>query len=365
MTMPIGWPLSAAAGLTLALGLALAACQDDASVLPPVRPVLFVDTVVKTSEMIGPFAGSIEPRYTASVGFRIFGRLVARDVNIGDLVKKGSRVAAVDPAVQEIAVRSAEAAVASALAQLTNATATEARQGTLLERNVTPAAQFEIAQKNRATAAASLAQAKANLTKARDELAYTQLYADVDGVVTGRNAEVGQVVTAGQPVLTIARPDVKEAVFDVPDALATALPTDAVFNVVLELEPSVGTSGRVREIAPEADQATRTRRVRLSLDRPPDTFRLGTTITVTRTTPVAPRIDLPATAVLDEGDRTFVWVVDQASRKVDRREVTIAIRADRSIGVTGGLSPGERIVIAGAHSLKAGQVVKILDEASR
>jgi RND family efflux transporter MFP subunit len=361
MTGPIGAPLRAAAGLALALS----ACQDNASVLPTARPVLFVDAAVRTSETIGPFAGSIEPRYTASVGFRIFGRLVARDVSVGDLVKKGSRLAALDPAVQEIAVRSVEAAVANAQAQLTNAIATEGRQRNLLERNVTTAAQFEIAQKNRETAAATLTQAKANLTKAQDELAYTQLYADVDGVVTARNAEVGQVVTAGQPVLTIARPDVKEAVFDVPDALATALSADAVLNVVLELAPSVGTSGRVREIAPEADQATRTRRVRLSLDRPPDAFRLGTTITVTRTIPVAPRIDLPATAMLEEGGRTFVWVVDPATRKVDRREVTIAVRSDRSIGVTGGLSAGERVVIAGAHSLEAGQAVKLLDEASR
>lgn len=363
MTKPTGSPLPAAAGLALAL--ALAACHDDASVLPTVRPVLFVDVAVRTSETVGPFAGSIEPRYTTPVGFRVFGRLVARDVNVGDLVKKGSRLAALDPAVQEIVVRTAKAAVADAQAQLTNATATENRQSYLIERQVTTAAQFEIAQKNRETAAAALVQAKANLTKAQDELAYTQLYADIDGVVTGRNAEVGQVVAAGQPVLTIARPDVKEAVFDVPDALANALPADAVFNVVLELEPTVGTSGRVREVAPEADQATRTRRVRLTLDRPPDAFRLGTTITATRTTSVAPRIDLPATAIVDEGDKTFVWVVDPATSKADRREVAIAVRMDSSIGVTGGLSAGERVVIAGIHSLKAGQAVKILGEASR
>jgi len=315
--------------------------------------------------MIGPFAGAIEPRYTASMGFRVFGRLIARDVNVGDLVQKGARLASLDPAVQDIAVRTAEAAVANAQAQLTNAAATEARQRSLLERNVTTAALFEIAEKNRQTVAAALTQAKANLTKAQDDLGYTQLYADTDGVVTARNAEVGQVVTAGQAVLTIARPDVKEAVFDVPDALATALPPDALFDVVLELEPSVGTTGRIREVAPQADQATGTRRVRLSLDHPPDAFRLGTTITVTRSTPTARRIDLPVTALLEQNGRTLVWIVDPAASTVEPREVTISGRTDRAVQVTGGLAVGERVVIAGVHSLTPGQAVKLLQEGGR
>jgi membrane fusion protein, multidrug efflux system len=349
----------------LAALLLLPGCKEETAVAPPVRPVLWTQATVRTSETVGPFAGTIEARYSAAVGFRVFGRLVARDVNIGDLVKAGTRLAALDPAVQTVAVRSAEASVANAQAQVANATAAETRQRELLERNVATQAQFELAQKNRETATAGLVQAKANLTKALDDLAYTQLHSDIDGVVIARDAEIGQVVNAGQPVVTIARPEVKEAVFDLPDPIATALTPDAIFNVMPQLDPVAATTGRVREIAPMADPATRTRRVRLTLADPPESFRLGTTITVALTRTISPRIELPATAVLAREGKSLVWIVDPATSTVAPREVRITGGDQGMVAVTEGLVPGERVVTAGVHSLSPGQAVKILAEARR
>ncbi len=363
MTKPRTIALLAASGLAVALAASRAASPDQPP--PMIRPVLSVIATAHTSDTIGPFVGTVEPRYSAAVAFKVFGRLVARDADVGDLVRKGARLASLDPAVQVIAVRTAEAAVANAEAQLANATATEARQRVLLERKVTSPAQFELDQKNRETAAANLVQAKANLTKAQEDLADTQMYADFDGVVIARNAEVGQVLSAGQTVVTVARPDVKEAVFDVPDALATALEANASFDVVLQLDPTVTATGRVREIAPEADPTTRTRRVRLALDHPPDAFRLGTTITVSRAIAVAPRIDLPATALLERSGKSFVWIVDKRTKAVELREVTLSSRKETTMTVTQGLAAGDRVVIAGVHSLLPGQVVRVPDEATR
>jgi membrane fusion protein, multidrug efflux system len=334
-------------------------------IAPSVRPVLSVVATPRMTDTLGPFAGTIEPRYSAAVGFKIFGRLAARDVNVGEVVKKGARLAALDRAPQIIAVRSAEAAVASAEARLANASATVQRHRVLLEKHVTAPAQFDVDQENLATAVATLSQAKANLTKAGQDLADTQLYADFNGVVTSRSAEIGQVLAAGQTVLTIARPDVKEAVFDIPDAMADALPPDARFDVALQLDPAVRTVGRVRVIEPEADPATRTRRVRLTLDDPPDAFRLGTTIAVSITTAVSPRIDLPLTALVEQGGKTFVWVTDPTSKAVALRAVTLAARTDTTVVITEGLAAGDRVVTAGVHSLATGQVVKVLEEAVR
>jgi RND family efflux transporter MFP subunit len=364
LTLPlVGRVKKRTALLLIALTPLVAACQDQQA--PPiVRPVLSVVARDQTTETIGPFAGSIEPRYTVPLGFQVFGRLVARDVKVGDVVKKGARLAALDPAVQTVSVRSAQASLVSAEAQLATALAAEERQRTLLDQRVVAPAQFEVVQRNRETAAANVTQAKDRLAKADAELGYTQLYATVDGVITSRSADVGQVVTAGQTIVTIARPEVREAVIDVPDAIASALPPGATFTVTWELDPSFSTTGRVREVAPEADPTTRTRRLRLTLENPPDVFLLGTTVLVSRTVDIPPRINLPITALLERDGKTLVWVVDPRSKTVALREIKVASRDGNAIVVASGVAAGDRVVIAGVHSLAAGQSVIIPEAGS-
>ena len=347
--------------IAAALALGLAACRDDAAEAPPpVRPVLSVVAVVRTTDTLGPFAGTIEPRYKADLGFRIFGRMVARFVDVGSIVRKGQELAALDPAVQALAVRSAEATVANAEAQFVNAEAEETRQRDLALRNITPQAQFELMQRNRETTEANLTRARASLRKAQDLLSFTRLAADFDGIVTARYAEPGQVVNAGQKVVTLARPEIREAVIAVPDDLADALTHPNDFTMTVDLDHIVlMKAAAVRSVDPTADPTTRTRAIFLTLDDPPAAFRLGITIAVTLTRPVSPRIDLPATAILDKDGKSFVWVVDPAKSTVALREVTVIARSKDTIAVTAGVSAGERVVIAGVHSLTAGQVVRV------
>src|SRR5580704_5779204 len=277
------------AWIALALLLSLAACRDDEQeAAPPVRPVLSVVAVVRTTDTLGPFAGTIEPRYKSDLGFRIFGRMVARFVDVG-------------------------AVVTNAQAQFVNAQAEEGRQRDLAQRNIAPPAQFELIQRNRETAEANLTRARASLRKARDLLSFTQLKADFDGVVTGRYAEPGQVVNAGQKIVTVARPEIREAVIAVPNELADVLSRPNDFTMTVALDPTVSMkAASVRAVDPTADPTTRTRSVFLTLDDPPAAFRLGITIAVTLTRPVSPRIDLPATALLDKDGKSFIWLVDPA-----------------------------------------------------
>ena len=276
--------------------------------------------------------------------------------------RKAPLLAALDPISLELAVRSALAAVANAQAQLVNASANETRQRTLFEQNNTAQAQLDSARMGMETAEAAVTQAQASLNKAQEQLGYAQLRADFDGVVTAVDAEVGQVVSPGQKVVTLARPDVREAVVDVPDELATSLADSARFEVASELNPSAKASGSVREIAPQADAATRTRRLRLTLDNAPETFRLGAVVRATLESGATPHIELPASAVLDADGKTSVWIVDPAANTVSAPpDCDCCQPSGGSVEVAEGLAPGSRVVTAGVHSLTSGQLVRVLD----
>ena len=159
--------------------------------------------------------------------------------------------------------------------------ATEARKRTLITTDATTKATLENAEQERAAAHASVIRAQDDLIKANEQLGYTQLKSGFAGVVTAVGAEVGQVVSPGQSVVTVARPDIREAVVDIGPDFPVPLRTGLRFTVSLQLDPTIHVDGQVREIAPQADFATRTRRVRITLNNPPENFRLGTTVMAT------------------------------------------------------------------------------------
>lgn len=350
--------------LTLLLQTGCSESQD-APAVPP-RPVL--STVVSADT--GPsltLVGTIEPRYRTDLSFRVFGRVITRDVDVGDLVRKGQRVAAVDPTALELAVRSQRAALSNAQAQLVNASATETRQQTLRDRDVSAPATFEAAEQTRIAAEAEVVRAQSSLTKAQEQLGYAQLVSDFDGVVTAVSAEVGQVVSAGATVVTVAQPDVREAVIDIPESVNGDVQPGTVFDVALQLDERIRATGSVREIAPEADSVTRSRRVRITLDKAPDTFRLGTTVTATIKGEAVSSdvVRLPLSALLERDGRSLVFVIDEATGTVSERQVTVLARSERSITVSADLSPGTRVVTAGVNSLSPGQKVRIENGAAR
>ncbi|MGU3655764.1 MULTISPECIES: efflux RND transporter periplasmic adaptor subunit [unclassified Methylobacterium] len=360
----------------LALSLvaaALAACNGhgeeggEAAAAAPIRPVLTQVVVPSDTVMFGPFAGTIEPRYQAQLGFQIPGRMVARDVTIGDLVTRGQRLAALDTIVTRFDLTRAEADLADAKAQAENAEAAEARTRRLMSGNSVAQATLDQAVAKRETARARVDQALSSLQKARDQMGYTELKAEFDGVVTQRLAEVGQVLTAGQGVVTVARPDVREAVVDIPEVYVGALPADGVFTVALQSAPELTARGRVREIAPLAESGTRSKRIRISLDQPGPAFRLGATINVSLMRNVSPTVLLPASALLEDGGRRSVWVVSADGKSVSLRDVTVAAARDNAedgrIAVVDGLKAGERVVVAGVHVLKEGQAVRLANGA--
>jgi membrane fusion protein, multidrug efflux system len=344
----------------IALCLLASGCsqQDEKQTSQPPRPVLSILVEPPTTKIFGPFTGTIQPRYETTKGFQIAGRIVTRNANAGDLVKAGQVLASLDPRLPQFSFHSAQAEVANARATLTNAQATEERKRKLLAEGTggTTQAQVDDALANRQTAQAALDQALASLKKAKEQVGYTELRAEYDGVISSWDAEVGQVVSAGQAVVTVARPDVREAVFDVPVELTGQILQNASFTVSLLMDNAVSASGRIREITPLADASTRTQRVRLSLEHTPRAFRLGTTVTVTQSHKTEPVINIPAAAILRDGGREQVWIVTQ-SGTVELRDILTRQNGD-VVEVLKGLSGGDRVVTAGIHSLTAGQRVR-------
>jgi len=348
----------------LSIGVLLAACSKSEPPPEPVRPVLSIKVQALNEETLGRFAGSIQARYESNTGFRVGGRIASRNVDVGAEVDKGTLLATLDPSDQQNQLRSAQGDLAKVQAQLINAQANARRQQALFDRGVGAQAQLDIATTDLKTTQASLDQARAAVNQSQDQLGYTELRADHKAVVTAWNAEAGQVVTAGQQVVTLAQPDIKEAVIDLPDTLVDQIPSDVVFLVAAQLDPSIHTTAIIREIEPQAQSATRTRRARLTLSETPTGFRLGTAISVTLSSAIKPRIELPATALQEVDGKTRIWVIDTQSKTVSPRDVSVTNRTDSTVVLAGGVKSGEQVVSAGVNSLKPGQAVK-LDEDSQ
>ncbi len=345
-------------------GLMLAACSEDKQdeAAPP-RPVLSVVVKEMPAHPLS-FAGTVSPRFEAQLGFRALGRLTSRTVSVGDIVKQGDVIATIDPTSLELAVRSAQSDLSNAQAQLRNAQSTQQRQLQLAETRSGTRAALEEAEQGLKTAVASVARAEANLNKANEQLGYAQLTAEFDGVVTATSAELGQVVTVGQVIVTIAKPDERDAVIDVPQSVAEQLKPGMPFQVALQLDPKVRVPGTVREIAPQADAATRTRRTKIALSNPGEAFRLGAVVTASASAADQPTLMLPATAIRSRDNQTAVWIVDEAAAKVTLRPVVLdgEPNAYGYVTIKQGVSPGDRVVVAGVNTLEDGQSIRVDQE---
>ena len=343
-----------------ATGILLGGCNAEKhDAVEPARPVVSVVATAHNPEQ-ERFAGLVDAQTKIGLSFLTLGRMVSRSVDVGDLVQPGQRVAALDPVALEQAVRIAQSGLASAQAVLATASSTQGRSQSLHQSGVTTQAALDAADEAVQAARSSVLQAQAELTKAKEQLSYASLSSTISGVVTSVSAEVGQVVLAGQAIMTVAQPEMRDAVVDVPEAIGKALTVGTPFVVALELDKAITTPGRVREITPFANPTTRTHRIKIALADAPTSFRLGSSVIATLPAAnAAPAIVLPVSALLERDGKTSVWVVDAATGTVAPREIVVAERRAADFTVKSGVKPGERIVAAGVHSLASGQRITL------
>ena len=255
--------------------------------------------------------GEVRPRYESELSFRVAGKVLARLVDVGATVKRGDIIARLDTQDYENRLRSAEAEVAAAEAALVEAQADEGRKAKLVKDGWTTRATYDSVVQNLRSAEARLTSAKANLDLSRDQLRYTELKAEFDGVITAVGAEAGQNVAAGQLVVKLARPGEMDGVFNIAETLFAHGAEDKPAVVVWPLSnPELKIEGEVREISPVADAATRTYTVKVTLKDPPPQLRLGMSL-AGRVKSTSDRVvKLPLSALFDQAGLPAVWVVD-------------------------------------------------------
>lgn len=340
--------------------------QEEIHGTAEIRPVKTISVAFKEADEVRGAVGEIRPRNETDLSFRVSGKVIERLVDVGSPVRKGELLARLDDQDYQNRLRSAEADVAAAQAALDEASAAENRMRILLDKGYTTRSNYDGVLKNLRSAKAKLVSAKAAENLARDQLAYTELRADFDGVATATGVESGQIVNVGQMVVRVADPALIDAVFSIAEMAFAGIPAEALNEVDVALlgHPDIVATGRVREIAPVADAATRTFQVKVTLADVPRQMRFGSS--VMGRPQVAPEIMavLPGSALFESGGRPAVWVVDTSSQ-VELKPIVVASYAADRVMVREGLEEGEIVVTAGVNRLRERQKVRLIDQETR
>lgn len=308
--------------------------------------------------------GEVRARVQANLSFRVSGRIIERNVEVGDYVAPDQVLARIEPTEQRADVVAAEASLQSAEARLRQTTAAFERQKVLIEDGFTTQRDYDQAEEAKRTAEGSLEAAKAQLGSARDALSFTELRAGASGVITARNAEVGQVAQAAQTMFSLAENGARDAIFHVYEAAFLQKVASNTVALSLVADPNVSTTGVVREVSPSADTSSGTVRVKVSIPDPPAEFTLGSVVSGCAT--LAPRevVVLPASALTNLMGRPAVWVVDGKTRQVALKPVSVAAYESQTIVIDAGLEPGDEVVTAGGKMLRPNQTVAIIADSA-
>lgn len=343
----------------------LLGCDKPAPKTEEVRPVRAIQLAAGGGAERVSFPGDVRPRYESRLGFQVGGKIVERRVDIGAQVADGQVLMRLDPQDLRLAEAGARASLRAAETERDLAQADYKRHQDLRARNFVSQAVLDAKQAALRAAQANVDAARAALRGQSNQAGYANLVSDIDGVVTAIDAEVGQVVAAGTPVLRVARTDEKEVVIDIPEDRVGQLRQGAEVAVRLWARPDEAIPGRIREIAPVADPATRTYTVKVAVPARPE-IRLGMTATVEMSTAGAANastLRVPLSALVQDRGATGVWVVEKGrsgAPEVQMRRVEVAGQSGNDILLSGGVQPGQTVVTAGVHLLKPGQKVRIL-----
>ena len=340
---------------------ALAGCSEPASPPPAVRAVRTEIVALQPVHPAVTYAGEVRPRFESILGFRVAGKIAARHVNVGDSVHEGQGLLVLDKQDLSLSGAASRATADAQAAQLRVEKADLDRFAQLAAKGFLSKAEYE---RQRMRYEASAAQLKALQAVARvsgNQADYGTLTADADGTITSLEAEVGQVVAAGQGVVRLAHAGSLEVAVQIPEGAVGRVTVGQRAEVRLWKDTTTLVAGEVREVASSADPATRTFAVRIAVPAPPEGMRAGMTASV-RLHESAPgeRMLIPLTALVAQDGRAGVWVYAPAG-SVAFRAITISGMEGNALVIESGLAPGDRIVTAGAPLLRDGQPVRLME----
>ena len=338
----------------------LSACGEKplAPVLAPL--VMAQKAAVGGAGLQANFAGEVRARSESALGFRVGGKITERLVDVGAVVQAGAPLARIDVRDLQLNAAGAKSQLAAAQADLVQAQADYTRYSDLHQKKFVSGAEIDKRKAALDVAQARLDQAKAQSSVADNQSAYAVLSADRSGVITAVEAEVGQVVAAGQTVVRLARDAEKEILIAVPENRLPEVKATQRIDITLWAAPGKRYTGKVREVSPAADAVTRTYAVRITMPEADDSVRLGMTASVVLSPAGASSaVILPLTVLYQQGANTAVWVVDPATQTVKLVPVQVGSFREDAVAIVSGIKDGDVVVTAGVHKLTQGQKVRV------
>ncbi len=364
LDMPVSRALYVFGAITI-LGFGLAGCKTETKPTAEVpQPIRVATVVYRPLEATRSYTGIVKPRFESDLGFRVAGKVIERRVDVGQRVAAGDVIARLDATDYRFALESQEAELRAALSSREQAVSAEGRYKELTGKGYTSTAALE----QRAAAAEEARQrvekAQRAIATAKNQVAYTELKANADGAVVALPVEAGQVVAAGQTVARIAKSGEMEVLVAIPEQQLGDLKTMTA-QVELWANGAVRYGAVLREVAPEADAASRTYQARFTLKDPDARVALGMTATVM----VSKAADhsvvrLPLSAVMNDGRGAAVFVVDASGTRIERKAVDVVSFGREEAVIASGLTDGQRVVTLGTHLLDEARPVKIVEAVS-
>ncbi|NMM27848.1 MAG: efflux RND transporter periplasmic adaptor subunit [Glaciimonas sp.] len=343
----------------LALIASVSGCSKPAPKVEEVRPVRVIQLGAQQAEVAIEFSGDVRARVESRLGFRVGGKIVARKVDVGTLVTRGQVLMQLDPQDLQLVQAQAQAALQAAQSNRDLARAELSRYQELRSKNFVSQAVLDAKQTTYTAADSTVAQAQAAYRGQSNQAGYAVLVANVDGVVTKVDAEVGQVVAAGTPVVWVAQAGEKEVVVGIPEDKVANLRDVTDVRVRIWANPQAALQGKLRELSPVADPVTRTYVAKITILNAPGEVKLGMTayVSFVAKTPDA-MFTVPLTALLQDKAATAVWLVENGVVRL--APVKIGGTSGDDVLLSSGVTAGQTIVTAGVNLLKVGQKVKIL-----
>ena len=345
--------------------LLLAGCGEGKVAEVLVRPVKAMVVPEPVTERVLTYSGVIAPRIESTLGFRVSGKITERYVNVGQPVQAGQKIAKLDEKDLKLAEHSARAAAAAAKTRFEVARDALNRAKFLLPKRFIAQSAVDQRQLEFNSAQSALNSAQDQLDQAINATSYALLLADENGIVTSVRAEPGQVVAAGQAVITLAHSNDIEASVAVPEQKIVKLSNGQPASISLWPAPDIKSEGKIREIAGAADTASRTYAVRVTIAKPVPQMRIGMTAAVAFRIPQdSPAVIVPITALASERGKTIAFVADKDTQTVARRDVETGRVTDEGVLVKAGLKPGEILITGGVQFLQNGMTVRLPKQAA-
>ncbi|MBY5342660.1 efflux RND transporter periplasmic adaptor subunit [Rhizobium leguminosarum bv. viciae] len=348
-----------------AIGIGVSACSEEkAEVKQVIRPVKVVEIAKAGDTRKLDYSGSVKARTEMNLGFRVAGKITERLVDIGDKVKPGDVLARMDSTDYQLAVKTAEANLAAAEKGVETADLVNKRNQQLFDKNVSPKSQLEQASLSYDQAVSSRDAAVSALDQAKNQVSYAELKADHNGIVTTINADVGQVVASGTPVVAVAVDGEKEVQIAVPENDIAEFKPGKTVKASFWADDRLVLDGKVREVSGSADQQSRTFAVRVSLPNDPQVL-LGMTATIEADVSNGNSyVSIPLSALAEKDGKQMVWTVDRDTATVHGRDIKVADFTGDGVHVTEGLDTGDLVVSAGTQFMSENLKVKVPDQQS-